>query len=255
MMQLPPVWQPITDADTENWQSIHTIPSLDDSIHIWQFTHDQPNSVVDSLYPMLSVEEKERIQRYYTPQLRARGTVRRGILRYLLGNYLQREPNMLSFSYSEYNKPYLDTERIFFNLSHSEERVLIAICKQDIGVDIEAIKPLPDLMTVAKHHFSPAEQTALFSLSPSEQVIAFYRCWTRKEAFIKADGRGLSVPLDAFDVTLKSDQPARITRIAPSLTNIHTLKWNLHHIGINEQFMGAIAYHGKQRPLRLFLLV
>lgn len=250
-------WQPLNNSngDTAIWSptSPQSAPILQTNhVHIWQFTQQQPSTVVKTLHSVLSDRERKRARQYRLPVLQNAAIVRWGMLRYLLATYLDCLPKEMRFSYSEHNKPALSDDtrhNLYFNLSHSENHVLVAISKSTpLGIDIEAIKLIPDMVSVAQRHFSSQEQKSLFQLPANRQTRAFYRCWTRKEAIIKADGRGLAIPLDAFTVTLNSDDDARIIDANPNLFKALYNKWTLHNIPVSTQFAGALAYpHDRQQ--------
>jgi len=137
----------------------------------------------------------------------------RGILREILAKRLAADPRELEFTYTRYGKPSLRGARLEFNVSHSGGVAIYAVSPtRVVGVDIEKIEPRFTEDQIAEKFFSPSELIALRSLPEALQVDAFFRCWTRKEAYVKAHGAGLSIPLDSFDVTLRPDEPAAFLR-------------------------------------------
>ena len=165
----------------------------------------------------LSPDESRRAFRFHFERDRQRFAAARGILRALLGRYLGVDPSVLLFDYGRYGKPALASpwQGLRFNVSHSGGLALFAFATDhEIGVDIEQERPLPEMDSIAERHFSQLEHVALQLLAEPERRRAFFRCWTRKEAFIKAVGDGLSHALDAFDVTLAPGEPARLLRVA-----------------------------------------
>jgi 4'-phosphopantetheinyl transferase len=137
------------------------------------------------------------------------------VLRILLGKYLDMPPERVSFTYGEYGKPALRTPEnrleLFFNLSHSREMAVYAFSRAaGVGVDVEYQKSTRELIRIARRFFSKHEFTVLQSLPETDLVSGFYNCWTRKEAFVKAVGSGLYMPLDAFAVTLKPEEAAKL---------------------------------------------
>ncbi|PYQ42304.1 MAG: 4'-phosphopantetheinyl transferase [Acidobacteria bacterium] len=164
----------------------------------------------------LSPDENRRASRFHFERDRRRFAAARGILRALLGRYLCVDPSDLVFGYGPHGKPALASpwHGLRFNVSHSGGLALLAFATDyEIGVDIEQERPLPEMDSIAERHFSPPENAELQLLAERERRRAFFRCWTRKEAFIKAVGDGLSHALDAFDVTLAPSEPARILRV------------------------------------------
>ncbi len=184
---------------------------LTNTIAIW--TVDQRHSGSATLYQKhLSSSELAHAKRFRFDKDRSTFIIGRGILRHLLGYYTNRAPSDFQFEYGEQGKPYLkDVEAPHFNISHSGKLLVMGFCKKHpIGVDVEKIKTDFDLAELAKQHFSKREIKALHNLKEKERDRAFYRCWTRKESFIKAIGTGLSFPLDAFSVSLDDDHKAQM---------------------------------------------
>jgi len=198
---------------------------------------------------LLAADECERAGRFAFDHLRQSFTLARGALRILLARALGVTPEAIRFSYGEKGKPGLAAATPFrFNVSHSSALVLIAITSDcELGVDIEKIRPMPDLQSIAGRFFSGEETEALMSLRPDQREAAFFRCWTRKEAYIKAIGDGLSAPLDGFAVTLDPSLPARMIHLAGDRTAAGA--WNLHDLLIEPGYAAALAYAGERRPI------
>jgi len=189
-------------------------------------------------YATLSHDERQRAGQFHFDLHRDRFIAARGILRMLLGRYLDTLPNSIVFNYGLKGKPSLPSDPLHFNVSHSEGRALFAFSATTaLGVDLEAVRPLPDVLQIARSAFSTSERKALEALAPELQHQAFFRCWTRKEAFIKALGDGLSFPLDRFSVSL--DEPARIIHVDGELAA--PSQWTLQHLALHDGFVGAIA--------------
>jgi 4'-phosphopantetheinyl transferase len=170
--------------------------------------------------------QTERLMRYLCPSERQRASrfhyrvdyeryvAARAALRLQLGDFLDRDPNSLTFKYTSHDKPFVEDCAIEFNLSHSGDWVLFAFSRSGaIGVDIEHIRPIPDMANVAKQNFAESEYASWEALPQAERMAAFYRCWTRKESFIKAIGEGLSYPLDSFEVTFDAARPASVASV------------------------------------------
>lgn len=221
------------------------LPLLTDrDVHIWQAALQQPEAVLAALRPLLNVDETQRAARFHFAADQRRYLVGRGLLRLLLGHYLAVEPAALAFAYNAYGKPYVATTMgapaVQFNLSHSGEMVFYAIARNyPLGVDVERVRPEMDWAALAQHVFSPVEQRTLATLPAPEQLPAFFRGWTRKEAFIKARGVGLSLPLDQFDVTLAPDVPAQVlaTRDDPH----DAARWTLRDLPCPVGYAAALA--------------
>src|ERR1044072_2828149 len=171
-------------------------------VHVWRIELQHPGSLLEKFRSTLEADELQRASRFHFEKHRSGFVVARGFLRDVLSRYLKTKPEMLRFSYGDYGKPALDGT-LTFNMSHSHEIALLAIAEdKQIGVDVEHIRADFATEDIARRFFSRSEVESFNRLPTEEQVTAFFRCWTRTEAFIKATGRGLSQPLDAFDVTL-----------------------------------------------------
>lgn len=170
---------------------------------------------IEPLALLLSPDEADRAARFVFARDRRRFIAARAALRSILGERLGESPERLKFAYGPYGKPELaDAWRpsgIQFNLAHSGDWALVAVAiGKRIGIDVEQLRPLVEGKDIAQRHFSPRETAQLWSLPLELQEEAFFRCWTRKEAYLKALGCGLSMALDAFDVSLLPDQPAAL---------------------------------------------
>jgi 4'-phosphopantetheinyl transferase len=179
-----------------------------DEAHVWRAALDQPANVVSKLAPLLSPDEYQRAIRYYRPPDRDRYVVGRGILRKILSAYLALSPGELRFTYNEYGKPAVSDDQndrgLNFNLSHSAELILYAVTRErDVGIDIEHIREDFATFEIAERFFSKDEVAALKSLPTHQRTIGFFNCWSRKEAFIKAKGMGVSYPLLKVDNDLQ----------------------------------------------------
>jgi 4'-phosphopantetheinyl transferase len=182
-------------------------------VHVFAADLDDPSRATP---PWLSADEKSRAARFHFERDRRRFAAARGILRALLGRYLGADPSALVFAYGHHGKPALAPPwpGLRFNVSHSGSLALLAFAAEhEVGVDIEQERPVAEMDSIRRRCFSVQENAALEVLPEAERQRAFFRCWTRKEAFIKAIGEGLSHPLDAFDVTVAPGEPARLLRV------------------------------------------
>ncbi len=184
-------------------------------VHVWHIPLMHPPDAIAHLQPLLSAEERERAHRFHFPKDQHQFIVSRGILRVLLGKYQDSPPGEFTFEYGHYGKPVLANPGtgpgIYFNVSHSHQVAIIGFCREcELGIDIEYFREMRELMRIARRFFSRHECTVLGSLAAARQVEGFFNCWTRKEAFIKASGEGLSHPLNTFSVTLSPGEPARL---------------------------------------------
>lgn len=186
-----------------------------DVVEVWRGSLDQEPEVRERLQTLLDRDELERAASFHFDRDRHRYVVGRGVLRLLLARYLDRDPRELRFAYGSERKPSLVGGGLEFNLAHSEGSVLYAFSPAfEVGIDVELLRPDVADNAVAERFFSPGEVAALRGLPAADQAHAFLTCWTRKEAFLKARGDGLKLPLDSFDVTLRPGEPAEVTRTA-----------------------------------------
>jgi 4'-phosphopantetheinyl transferase len=225
------------------------------AIHVWCVALDVTFLNDGSVEQALSPSERARADRFRFEQHRRRFILSHVALREILARYLQADPAKIEFNSNLYGKPYLagthaDSE-IRFNLAHSHELALVALTRGcEIGVDVEHIRPIPDLAQIARRFFSLADQTEFSTLPPFQQSNAFYACWTRKEAFIKAVGDGLIYPLDQFNVTLIPGEPARFLRVGNDPSEAG--KWTLVSFQPSNEYMGAVALRARNIHIQHF---
>jgi 4'-phosphopantetheinyl transferase len=198
-----------------------------------------------SLWQLLSRDERDRAEKFRFVRDQQHYVVARATLRRLLAERLHIAPEAVQLIETEYGKPKLAPAHsgagIEFNVSHSGELALYAFASgRAIGVDVETIREVPDAGELAERFFSPAEAALLGSFPHEQRSLAFLACWTRKEAFIKALGLGLSCPLDAFDVTIDPVGPARITRIDPRIDEI--ANWKIRAFTPLRHYIAAVAF-------------
>lgn len=228
-------------------RSALALERLDDSgalVHIWTADLDDAAFHADGLVRLLSPDERARAARFRYERDRRRFSTARALLRVLLGGYLNEEPAAIELAYGPAGKPKLRTTRaeptIHFNLAHADSCALFGFVRgSELGVDVENLRDLPDLGEIAGRFFSPGEAERVVNADIADRVPAFFRCWTRKEAFIKALGDGLSRPLDSFAVTVDGDRPPRIEWALgePDLANL----WSLHHLEPRTGYVAAVA--------------
>ena len=209
--------------------------------HVWRCQLDQPTEVVERFLRTLDADERARASRFHFEKHRRNFVVGRGALRLLLGRYLELRPEKIRFSYGAQGKPSLGDEHhagsLRFNASHSGEMALYAFVNDiEIGVDVEFIKGDFATEEIAERFFSAPEIDVLRALPVTEKPAGFFRCWTRKEAYIKAIGSGLSHPLDQFDVTVE----------IPG--------WSIVDLEVGSGYASALALNGPAHTLQLFEL-
>jgi len=215
-----------------------------DEIHIWMAVLDQPVSRLHRFVQTLSVEERIRAERYHFERDRENFIARRGILRVILGFYLNVESSLLAFRYGKNGKPELtDTfgdGTIHFNLSHSDGVALFAFARdREIGVDIEEIRDISDMEEIVGRFFCGRENEVYRSLGESQKREAFFNGWTCKEAFVKAVGDGLSRPLNQFDVSLLPGEPAKLLRVEGDTGEAS--RWSIQDLKPAPNYVGAFA--------------
>ena len=220
----------------------------EDEIHVWHVSLDRPPSDVRRMARTLSPDEQERARRYRGERLRERFIVGRGILRMLLSRYVGRPPARLCFAYGARGKPALapaEGSDLRFNVSHSDDLALYAFARgRDVGVDVERLRELPRAEQIAERFFS-TEETAALKAEPAERrVEAFFTCWTRKEAYIKARGDGLAHPLDQFAVSLVPGEPARLW-VAGDGDAREIARWSLDALPLAPGYVAALAARGR----------
>ena len=222
---------------------------------MWRVSLDPPSSLLSDLSALLSVDEQERAARFRFDVHRTRFTAGRAALRHLLARYLEIGPEEVVFGYSAHGKPSLGgsvaESGVRFNFSNAGGMGLAAfVLDREVGVDLEELKPVTDFAGIAERFFSPAENRALLALPAEARDAAFFTCWTRKEAYIKAVGEGLSIPLDSFDVTLAPGDSPRLlaTRGEPGCE----LRWSLHELHPGPGFVGALAVEAPAPTVRCF---
>jgi 4'-phosphopantetheinyl transferase len=234
--------------------ALDALPLPGDEVHVWHACLDTDLSDIDYLASILAADEMERARRFHFDEHRHHYIIARGLLRCLLGRYLEIEPDRLRFCYGEYGKPALVQEHggdwMRFNLSHSHNFALYAFARnRELGIDIERIKKGFANEQIAERFFSEEETGVLRSLPKSLQDEAFFNCWTRKEAYIKAKGEGLSMPLHTFDVSLIPGEPARL--LASRLDSEEASRWTLIHLTPCDGYVGAVAAEGIDWQLKL----
>ncbi|MBW4672576.1 MAG: 4'-phosphopantetheinyl transferase superfamily protein [Desmonostoc geniculatum HA4340-LM1] len=209
---------------------------LPDEIHLWRINLEQPEPQLQHLIATLSNDEIARAERFYFQQHRERFIAGRGILRSILGRYLNIKPSEVKFNYQQRGKPVLAEtfadSGLEFNLSHSQELGLCAVnCQREIGVDLEYIRPVSDLEALAKRFFLTREYEMLRSLPSNQQQEVFFRYWTCKEAYLKATGDGIS-QLEEVEVFLTPTEPAKLQM---------SENWSLFELVPANNYVAAVA--------------
>jgi 4'-phosphopantetheinyl transferase len=215
---------------------------IGDEIHVWHAALDRDEKILGQLESTLSLEEKARADRFHFVNDRNRFVVARGLLRELLGGYLHQAPSGLEFSYGQHGKPSLSggnaSSGLSFNLSHSSGLVVYAIARErNLGIDVEHVRPESAGEDIAQRYFSAREVSDLRTVPPEARVEGFFHCWTRKEAYLKATGMGLQIPLDSFSVSLLSENPAQFLGGVES-------HWHMSVYHPAEVYVAEVVYDG-----------
>jgi 4'-phosphopantetheinyl transferase len=214
------------------------------TVHVWYASLQQSIDNVRRFAGHLSEAEQTRVSRLHFERDRRRFTVARGLLRHLLGQYLNVAPDRVEFIYGTHGKPRLAeihrNKDLHFNVSHAGERALYAVALgAPIGIDLEYMRPLDDMERTARLVFSAREQAELFGLDPVARLAGFYNGWTRKEAYLKALGSGLASSLAAFSVRLDPDRPAELVAIDGDVEE--PSRWTIHALALEHPYVGALA--------------
>lgn len=218
------------------------------TVHVWHAGLEMPDVHWRELAASLTPDERERAARLRSDLHRRRFVVGRGLLRAILGTYLGLDPGQIRLAEGHAGKPHLAgiEAPIAFNLAHADELAVCAVATRvEIGVDVERVRPLPDMLHVAACCFSERERTFLARLAGAERAGAFFRAWTRKEAWLKATGYGLAFGPEGVEVTLGAKEPARLLAVAglPDAPK----RWSLHDLPLRQGYAAALAASGPVR--------
>jgi len=221
----------------------------DREVHVWRAFLDGAHAPVRRLEDVLSDDERARASRFVSSVDRDRFIAARGILRTLLGRYLRRPPASIAFAYETAGKPRLERPHqdptIRFNVAHSGGLAAYAFTRdREVGVDVEAIRPDRAVDQIAERFFSAREVTELRALPQALRTEAFFRTWTRKEAYVKARGTGLGIPLDSFDVSVAPGKP-------DLLVSGDSRRWTLRSFCPADLCAGAVVVEGRDLVFRL----
>lgn len=231
------------------WQTREQPDSLgDNEVHLWVSSFPARPEKLSYFKTTLSMDEKERARRFRRIADRERFVVARGTLRCLLGYYEGRAPDRLQFTYDSFGKPNLSNQSsetvLNFSVSHSEDQALFGFVRgRRIGVDLEYVRPDINVVGLARSYFSPDEFRRFSRLRASEQCEAFYRAWTRKEAYLKALGEGLSFGIDRVEVTFFPHEPAMLRKVSGMPSGSEN--WTLKDLPLAPSYLGAASVEGR----------
>jgi 4'-phosphopantetheinyl transferase len=232
------------DCNDTVWHSMcgtYTLPQGE--VHVWRASLVRADSQFAALTHLLSSEEHDRAGKFHFEADRKRCVLARGLLRLLLGRCLGQRPEQVQFQYNEFGKPILAGglhPSVQFNVSHSGDLVLVALTRdRAVGVDVEYMRMDMAMEEIAARFFSAAECSALATVTPALRSAVFFACWTRKEAYLKARGDGLSLPLAAFDVSLLPSDEVRLLATRHDSTDVH--RWTLRSLEAGDGYQAALA--------------
>lgn len=222
------------------------------AVEVWSFPLVVPSLSIARFEDALAPDERVRAGRFAFPHLRDAFVVARGALRCVLSRYLGCDPAEVPILYSSAGKPVVESSTgLDFNLTHSGRRAAIAAARHcSIGVDIEQVRSVTDMREIARRYFCREESDAIEALPEDKRLQAFFCCWTRKEAYMKAVGDGLGLPLDTFRVTVDPDAPAKLIHSRGCAEP--TGPWTLEDLRLNPGYAAAVAYEDRERAVHVF---
>ena len=234
-IEISGVW----DAETDAAKAAHLPAGV---VHLWKKSFDVSPEEMERCCEVLSPEERMRAQRFLVEPPRRAFILTRGTLRLLLGRYLDRTPSDLSFLSTEFGKLFLNEDNeLRFNVSHTDGVALLGFVRgAELGVDVEKIRPVKDLKDLANRFFSLAERDRLNMVETEDELhAAYFRCWTRKEAYIKGKGEGLSIPLHQFDVSLEPGETQALMATRPESSEAE--RWQVRDVSFDPSYAAALA--------------
>lgn len=215
-------------------------------IQLWYVRLAAAEPCIADFYWICSCDEQKRANAFRFAKQREHFIIGRGLLRIILGWYCATHPRQITLRYGAKGKPFLlspgeflkNDLQLYFNVSHCEDCAVLAFSRnRDLGVDIERVRDLPDAEAIATQFFSPHEAAELLSVDPSFRAEAFFNCWTRKEAYLKAIGNGLSSPLYEVEVSLLPGEPAVLRKLKGRSAS----QWSLLQLHPQPGHVGALA--------------
>ena len=222
----------------------------DDEVHVWHIALDLPENAIAPLLELLDAEERNRAARFKFPAPRNQFVVSHAFVRSVLGRYLQIDARDIRFRASDHGKPEITEGDLRFNLSHTEGAAVVAIARRrPVGVDVEKIRTNLEPLELANRFFSRQEADWLSGQSEPQRVAAFFACWTAKEAYIKACGGGLSIPLAGFSVIPRSGQPK--LKLEVHGQPYDSERWSMWQLDLGTSLRCALAAEGKNLTVRV----
>lgn len=236
----------VTNSDFE---AIAVPEFTGDEVHVWHVRLAGVRPAEERWASVLSADEKERARRFRFEKDRQNYVAIRALLRLILASYAASAPEQLEFVYSKAGKPSLNCSNVRFNLSHSGDLALLAFAKnREVGIDVEFVRRNVEIETIARRFFSPHEQQELAAIDGDERYDAFFRCWTRKEAYLKAIGAGLSIPLSGFDVSLAPG--IQDCLLKASAEQSPASSWRVRDLSPSDGYAAALCAEGRDWTVR-----
>lgn len=213
-------------------------------VHVWKSLLDEDEDRIRYFFTLLSEHEKQRALRFHAARHCRQYVVAHGLLRLILGGYLEADPGSLTFCANRYGRPFLCMDQktfpLLFNLSHSHNLCMIAVSPGlEIGIDVEYMDRDINVQEVANRFFSKGEVEKINSLPEDFRRYTFFRCWTRKEAYLKAKGKGLSMGLHQFEVSLLPTEPPAVLSSDDSPEDVD--RWNVFDLDPSPGYIGALV--------------
>jgi 4'-phosphopantetheinyl transferase len=235
---------PVQNGILQKFSVLPPQPLMDSDLNIWRASLSGSLDELSYFDSLLSPDEKARAERFYFERDRNRYIFGRGILRVLVGSYLQVEASKITFVYGPHGKPAIESmhsnKTLQFNLAHSNEWAVYAFgWDQPLGIDLEHIRPMPDVDDLAERFFSATESALIHSLADEQKWETFFTIWTCKEAFLKASGSGLTSPLNQFEVSPKASGGMRLTSISGNPKP--AARWRVEIFKLIADYQSAIA--------------
>jgi 4'-phosphopantetheinyl transferase len=224
------------------------------SVHVWAVPLNASSDTLPTFERVLTSKELEKAAKFRAVHLQRSFIAARGVLRFLLASYLGVAAGDIEIEYGARGKPVLASHGpVNFNISHSGTLALFAFTNAcEVGIDVEQIRSIPERCEIAAQFFCPREIAELDSLPHDLRDGGFFSCWTRKEAYVKGTGEGLSVPLNSFRVTLGPGDPLRLFQILRNGEQL--LNWTMHDLALGPEFAAAVVYRGDPRLVRMRVL-
>lgn len=225
---------------------------LKTELHVWFIKLHEISKSINYLKALLTEDEILKASKFRFQKDKNCSVISRGALRLLSGKYLNTNPKTITFKYGDYGKPDYNIEtELKFNVSHSGNLAVIGfVLNNEIGIDIEQLKYDFEVMDIVDNYFSQHEIETLKKLPIEEQIKGFYRCWTRKESFIKAKAKGLSFPLDSFSVDIKSDKKTEL--LETKWDKIEKDLWRLFSFSPMQNYIGAASVNSSIKSVKHF---